>query len=147
MLGQRTSRSLVGLAAAAASLGVVTVPAAGAQREPLASPPRVASVALLTTRDFRVAVVARRLNGGATPTAEVRVGVAQRAGGSWRESGERRLDETYFWRTVAGPRAVCRLQAAIGGSRPSFRPHVVVQLLLSPSLGCGRTYRVPLARR
>jgi hypothetical protein len=149
MLREHRSR-LVGLAAAAVSLVAVTamVPAAaGAQHETLGSAPRVASVALLTTRDFRVAVVATRLSGGATPTAEVRVAVAYRAGSSWRESGERRLDETYFWRTVSGPRAVCRLEAVIGGSRPSFRPHVKVQLLLSPSLGCGRTYRVLLATR
>jgi hypothetical protein len=150
MLTERRSRKLVGLAAAAVAVLIVTAmlaAEAGAKHETLDSARRTASVALLTTRDFRVAVVAIRLNGGASPTAEARVAVAQRVGASWRESGERRLDETYFWRTVSGPRAVCRLEVMTAGSQPSFRPHVTVQLLLSPSLGCGRTYRLPLATR
>ena len=109
-----------------------------------ATAPRVASVATLTTKDFRVAVVARRLNGGATPTADVRVAVARRVGGAWREWAEKRLDETYFWHTVIGPRSVCRLEIATPARPISARLHVTVQLLQSPSLGCGLTYRVPL---
>jgi hypothetical protein len=106
---------------------------------------RTATVAVVTTQDFRAAVSARRLTGGPVPTAEVRVGLARRVGSGWRELGERRLEETYFWRTVSGPRAVCRLAIATAGARPSFQPYVTLQLLLSPSLGCGRTYRIPLA--
>ena len=143
-------RALVGVVAAAAALVglVAALPVApGAPRPSDASATRVASIATLTTRDFRVAVVARRLKGGATPTAEVRVGLAQLADGRWRELGERRLDDTYFWNVVRGPRAVCRLAIVTAGARPSFRPYVTVQLLLSPSLGCGRAYRLPLAAR
>jgi hypothetical protein len=107
---------------------------------------RTATVGVVTTREFRAAVVATRLSGGSTPTAEVRVGLARRVAGSWRELGERRLGETYFWNTVSGPRAVCRLEIATAGTRPSFEPHVTVALLLTPSLGCGRTFRIPFAR-
>jgi hypothetical protein len=107
---------------------------------------RTATVATLTTQDFRVAVVARRLDGGGTPTAEVRVGLARRVGGSWRELRERRLGETFFWNTVTGPRAVCRL-AISAGSSSSFQPYATVRLLVSPSLGCGRTHRLPLPAR
>lgn len=145
---ERRSRDLVAAAIVAVSLvAVVAVQpkAAPARGEPRANAPRIASIAVLTTRDFRVAVVARRLNGGAAPTAEVRFAVARRVGSSWRETGETRLREAYFWHTVTGPRAVCRLEIATAGSRALFRPHVTVQLLLSPSLGCGPAYRVPLA--
>jgi hypothetical protein len=77
----------------------------------------------------------------------VRVGIARRVGGNWRERGERRLDETLFWRTVTGPRAVCRLEIATAGRSPAFRPFVTVQLLQSPSLGCGNVHRVMLPAR
>jgi hypothetical protein len=108
------------------------------------SAPPIATVAVVTTHDVRVAVVAKRASGGSAPTAEVRVGLARRAGAGWREVGERRLEETYFWKTVSGPRAICRLGIGTTGARPSFRPYLILQLLLSPSLGCGRTYRIAL---
>jgi hypothetical protein len=101
-------------------------------------------VAIVTSRDFRVAVVAQRLNRGAVPTAEVRVAVAELVGGGWRERGERRLRETYFWRTVTGLRSICRLELATGSPT---RPHVTVQLLRSPALGCGPTHRLALPAR
>lgn len=128
--------------AAAVALGTfaTTLPAAtGAPGGPAAGVQRTASIATLATRDFRVAVVAYRLDGGGAPTAEVRVGLARRVGAGWRELRERRLGETFFWNTVTGPRAVCRLAIA--------RLQVTVQLLQSPSLGCGRTHRVPLPGR
>jgi hypothetical protein len=104
----------------------------------------VASVAVLTVREFRVAVVARRLGGAVPPTAEVRIAAARRVGSSWREFKEKRLGETYFWNTVSGSRAVCRPEISTASSRRAVRPNVTVQLLLSPSLGCGRTYRMSL---
>jgi hypothetical protein len=107
---------------------------------------KVATIGAITTKDFRVAVVATRL-AGAPPTADVRVGMARRVGSSWRELGERRLPGTYFWHTMSGPRPVCRLQVTTAGRGGSFRPFVVVQLLQSPSLGCGRAYRFPLVAR
>jgi hypothetical protein len=136
--------------AAAVALGAfaTTLPAAtGAPGGPAARVQRAASIATLATRDFRVAVVAYRLDGGGAPTAEVRVGLARRVGGSWHELGERRLRETFFWNTVTGPRGVCRLAIASAGSSPSSQPYVTVQLLLSPSLGCGRAHRIALPRR
>lgn len=108
---------------------------------------RATTVATMTTQDFRVAVVARQQDGGSIPTATVRVGLARRVAGSWRELGEKRLRETYFWRTVRASGAVCRLEFNTAGSRPTSRPYVTVQLLLSPSLGCARAYRIPLPRR
>ena len=108
------------------------------------SAPPIATVAVVTTHDVRVAVVAKRASGGSAPTAEVRVGLARRVGSGWRELGERRLDETFFWRTVSGTGALCRLAIGTNGARPSLRPYLILQLLLSPSLGCGRTYRIAL---
>ena len=72
------------------------------------------------------------------------MGLARRVGGSWREFGEQRLRETYFWHTLSRPRAVCRLEINTAVPRSASGPQVTVQLLLSPSLGCGRTYRIPL---
>lgn len=144
------SRYLALTLASAVALGAfasIEPTATGGPRQAAAGVERTASVATLPTRDFRVAVVARRLAGGGAPTAKVRVGLARRVGGSWREFGERRLGETFFWNTVTGARAVCRLAIASAGASPSFRPYVTVQLLLSPSLGCGRTHRVALPRR
>jgi hypothetical protein len=57
--------------------------------------PRKATVAIVTTKEFRVAVVAIRLS-GAPPTADLRVGLARRAGGRWREFAEHHLGERYF---------------------------------------------------
>jgi hypothetical protein len=105
--------------------------------------PRKATVAIVTTKEFRVAVVAIRLS-GVPPTADLRVGLARRAGGRWREVAEHRLGERYFWNTVSHPHAVCRLEIVTVGTRHSPRSRVIVQLLLSPSLGCGRIYRIPL---
>jgi hypothetical protein len=136
-------RVLVLAAVGAALVGLVALRSASAASQ--ASDPRGATVGLVTTQDFRVAVVARRLTGGSAPTAEVRVGLARRVDRRWQEVGERRLRETYFWHAVTGPRAVCRLAIATTGARPSFRPYATLRLLLSPSLGCGRTHRIPLS--
>jgi hypothetical protein len=136
------------LAASLLALMLLVPAAGGAMTRMQSAAPRVASVATVETRDFRVAVVAYRVSGGAAPTAEVRLAIAQRsAGGGWRERGERRLEETYFWRTVSGPRSVCKLEIATPATLSSVRPHVTVQLLLSPSLGCGRAHRFPLPSR
>jgi hypothetical protein len=144
MSTERRVRALVAVGLAAASLIALVLVRPAPAREPAApsqSGTRTASVALLTTHDVRVAVVARRLSGGSAPTADVRVAVARRVGGSWRETSETRLREPYFWHTVTGPRAVCRLEIVAADGRASQRPHVAVQVLQSPSLGCGRVYR------
>lgn len=134
-----------------AMVGVVTsleaVAAAGAQGEVQAGAQRVATVGVVTTKDFRAVVVAERLT-GSPPTAKVRVGYARRVSGRWRELGEKRLGETFFWHSVTGPRAVCRLELeTVAPGRQPFRPAVTVRLLQSPSLGCGDTHRIPLVGR
>jgi hypothetical protein len=126
-------------------LAVMLPTAAGARSEaPTAK--RVAAVATVTASDFRVAIVAARTSEGAAPTAEVRAAVAQRVGAAWRERRELRLAETYFWRTVTGPRAICRLEITTTTTSTS-RPHVAIRLLRSPSLGCGPTHRLTLPSR
>jgi hypothetical protein len=134
---------LLGLSLAA--LAVMLPSEAGAHSEAQTAK-RVATVATVTTFDFRVAVVAERIGGGTAPTAQVRAAIAQRIGGGWRERRELRLRESYFWRTVTGPRAVCRLEIRTA-STPTRRPHVTIQLLQSPSLGCGPTHRLLLPQR
>jgi hypothetical protein len=141
--GENGSRILVAAAVGASLLALVALGSTSAESRPTA--PRAATVSLVTTHDFRVAVLTKRLTGGSAPTAEVRVDLARRVGAGWRELGERRLGETFFWHTISGPRAVCRLSIATTGARPSFQPYVTLQLPLSPSLGCGRTYRIPLS--
>jgi hypothetical protein len=146
MIRRRRARNVVEAAVVAGSVValVATQPTAARARGETPLTPRYASVATLTTRDFRVALGAYRVDREATPSADVRLAVARRVGSSWRESGETPLRQTYFWHAVTGPRALCRLEISTGGSQQSFRPHVTVQLLLSPSLGCARTHRVPL---
>jgi hypothetical protein len=142
--------SLLAAAAAAASLvglvGAQSTSGASGRVAPQ-SPPRTAAVAVVTTREFRVAVVATRLNGASPATADVRVGLARRVRGSWREFGERRLGERYFWNVVSGAHSVCRLEIETVGTRRRPGSQVTVQLLLSPSVGCGPTYRIPLPTR
>jgi hypothetical protein len=138
--------SVAAVAATLIVLATVLGPAAASRNDANASAQRFASVGVITTADYRVAVVAQRMS-GSPPTAEVRVGYARRVGARWRELGERRLDETYFWRTVTGPRAMCRLEIETAGPGGRARPYVTVRLLLSPSLGCGNTYRIPLVSR
>jgi hypothetical protein len=144
------SRRVLAVAALASSLVALAGPqstAMGSRSGASQSAPRTATVAVVTTQEFRVAVVATRLSGASPPTAEVRVGFARRAGGSWREFDEQRLRERYFWNTGSRPHAICRLEIATVGTRRLPGSQVIVQLLLSPSVGCGRMYRIPLPTR
>jgi hypothetical protein len=136
------------LALAAAVVAVASAQPAESTRRLRASPttsPAI-SVATVTARDVRAAVVAIRKSGGTIPTAEVRVALARKVDGRWRETGEMRLREAYFWRTASGPRSICRLEIATAGS-PTSRGYVAVQLLRSPSLGCGPLHRFALPSR
>jgi hypothetical protein len=150
-MSDRFRRRMAGSALVA---GSVLVGVASAQ--PAHPSPRIAvgpttspavSIATLTARDLRVAVVAVRSSGGTTPTAEVRVALARKIGGGWRETGEMRLPEAYFWRTVTGPRAICKLEITTTAAPKPLRPHVTVRLLRSPSLGCGPLHRFALPDR
>jgi hypothetical protein len=102
------------------------------------TPTSTRTIASTTTSDFRVVVLARNLGGGGgAPAADVTVRTFQRAAGDWRRTGERRLAGTYFWKTITGPLAICRLEIRTTAARAGFRPVARVQLLRSPSLGCG----------
>jgi hypothetical protein len=139
--------SLSALASLLAALVAQPPSAAGSPSGVRQSVPRTATVVVVTSQEFRVAVIARQVSGGSTPTAEVRVGVARRVGGSWREFAERRLGEEYFWKTVSRPHAICRLAIETVGTRRRPGSQVTVRLLISPSIGCGRTYTLPLPTR
>lgn len=98
----------------------------------------VRTIATTTTPDFRVVVGATNRGGGeGAPEAVVTVRTFERSGGGWRRTNETRLAGPYFWKTITGPLAVCRLEIRTTAARPGFRPHAIVQLLRSPSLGCG----------
>jgi hypothetical protein len=107
-----------------------------------------ASVAVVTSDDFRVVVTAAKgASGGGAPTAVVTATTFERTAGRWQRTGTYRLNGTYFWNTVTGPRALCQLELRTAGARPGFRPQVRLQLLVSPALGCGRTHSYALTRR
>jgi hypothetical protein len=96
------------------------------------------TIASASTGDFRVVVSATNLGGGGgAPTAAVTVRTFERESDRWRRKSERRLAGAYFWKTITGPLAVCRLELRTTAAKPAFRPHATVQLLRSPSLGCG----------
>jgi hypothetical protein len=144
----RRRRVVPAFAVAAALAAVASAQPAQSTRHVRASPstsPAI-SVATVTARDVRAAVVAIRTSDGTIPTAEVRVALARKIDGSWRETGEMRLREAYFWRTASGPRSICRLEIATAAS-PTSRGYVAVQLLRSPSLGCGPLHRFALPSR
>jgi hypothetical protein len=101
-------------------------------------------IATVTTSDFRVVVTAEKTGSGSAPTATVRVITSKRSGRSWRRTGAHRLGGSYFWNTVTGPHAVCRLDIRTSSLEARARPYVVVQLLLTPALGCGAAQRFAL---
>ena len=102
------------------------------------APATAKTIASTSTSDFRVVVSAANLGGGGgAPEAAVTVRTFERAGGDWRRTNERRLAGPYFWKTLTGPHAVCRLEIRTTAAKAGFRPHATVQLLRSPSLGCG----------
>ena len=95
------------------------------------------TIASTTTSDFRAVVTAERLDGGAAAAATATLQTYRRAGGGWRRTGSHELEGPYFWKTLIGPRAVCRLEIRTTGAAARFRPRTLVQLLQTPSLGCG----------
>jgi hypothetical protein len=108
--------------------------AANATAAPAGATVAAATIATATSSYFRADLVARRAGGGNAPTAAVTLTTYHRTGGVWHTLTSRRLPGTFFWKTLSGPRALCRFELA-----SAHRPHVTVQLLLTPSLGCGKT--------
>ena len=132
-----TRGRLVSVSLVVVALSAVACATASPRLERAASAPGVRTIASASTSDFRVVLTAARRGGGSAPTATITLTTSRRLGGGWQRTGVHRLRGTYFWNTVTGPRAVCRLEVRTTGSSARFQPQVLVQLLLSPSLGCG----------
>jgi hypothetical protein len=128
-------RRLLTLALAICGALAVTALTGAGEATPAAQAKTIASA---TTTDFRVVVSATNLGGGGgAPEAAVTVRTYERSSGGWRRTNEQPLAGPYFWKTITGPLAICRLELRLTAANPSFRPHAIVQLLRSPSLGCG----------
>jgi hypothetical protein len=136
MRERRLSAIALGLLATLTAAALVTAPA-GARE--ISSAAETRTIATSTTTDFRVVVSATKSGAGIAPAATVTVRAFERAGSTWRQTSSQRLAEPYFWKTLTGPRAVCRLEIRTGGGRTGVQPRAVVQLFRSPSLGCGPT--------
>jgi hypothetical protein len=104
--------------------------------------PSARQIATTTTSDFRVVVSAARRGAGPAPAAVLTATTFARAENRWRRTGTHRLAGSYFWKTATGPRAVCRLEIRTTGPGAAFRPRAIVQLLVTPSIGCGPVERV-----
>jgi hypothetical protein len=136
---------LVAVGAAGALVVAMSMASPSYSRGPLV-PAASRVIATVTTSDFRVVLTARQARaGGGAPSAVVAATTSQRFGGRWQQTATHRLKGNYFWNTARGPRAVCRIGIRTAGAQPTFRPHVVIQLLVSPALGCGTTQRFQLA--
>ncbi|MGH2935995.1 MAG: hypothetical protein ACRDL2_15985 [Gaiellaceae bacterium] len=109
---------------------------------PTASAATSRTIASAATADFRAALVAHPTSGGATPSAAVTLVTYRRVTGGWHRMAGKRVAGTYFWKTITAPRAVCRFELASAG-----RAHVVAQLLVSASIGCGKATTVTLPAR
>ncbi len=129
-------------AAAIASVSAVAVLslAAGATAVPGHSTARRSTIASAATVDYRVVVQATRTSNGAAPTAAVTVAVSARSGGHWLPATTHRLPETYFWKVVTAPQAVCTFTL----STRSPSPHLTIGLLETPSIGCAPTRSISL---
>jgi hypothetical protein len=105
------------------------------------------TIATATTTDYRVVLTASKGKpSGGAPSATVRIRLYERAGKGWRAFANRRVPGTYFWNTVTAGHAVCRLEMRTAGEAPGFRSVAVVQLLVTPAIGCGRARSFPLVR-
>ena len=103
------------------------------------------TIGTATTTDYRVVLTASKGKpAGGAPSATVRVRLYERSGDGWKSFASRRVPGTYFWNTVTAGHAVCRLDVRTAGDAPGFRAVAVVQLLVTPSVGCGRAHSYPL---
>jgi hypothetical protein len=130
----RARRIAIATLIALAALLVVYVSSSPARSPAEAAPSRTIGTA--STNDFRVVLTATKLGGGSAPAARVTVTTSRKVGSGWHRTGVSRLAGTYFWKTLTAPRAVCRLELRTTGGVTSS-PRAVVQLLQTPSVGCG----------
>lgn len=115
---------------------------AGMLALPVQAAPRPATIGTAATVDYRVVLTARRTSAGAAPTAAVTATVYRLGRDSWERTASRRVPGTYFWNVVSGRNALCELSIATAGAGT---PHAAIRLLVSPSIGCGRVYRMSLS--
>lgn len=129
------------LVATLAVAALATAAVVSASRQAVAK----TTVATVSTSDIRAVVLAAKSGSGKGPTVAVSVSTYERTGGTWRHVADGRLAGSFFWDTVTGPHAVCRLELAGAGSAKASQAHVTVRLLVSPSIGCGRaqTFAIP----
>jgi hypothetical protein len=123
-------------------VALAAVVSAGAAASPKAATKTIGTV---TAVDVRATIVATRTGTDSAPAAAVTVELDRRAGAGWQRAVTRKLTGTYFWNSVTGPAAICRLDLATAGQGHTM-PHVDVQLLVTPSIGCGKTQSVALTR-
>jgi hypothetical protein len=71
-----------------------------------------------------------------TPAA-ITIATYTRSGGHWTLARKKRLQGTYFWKTVTAPRALCRLELSTAQRDGTGGQRLIVQRLVSPALGCG----------
>jgi hypothetical protein len=131
---------LIPVALAAIALAAVVCAGAGAS-----SKAATKTIGAVIAVDVRATLVATRTGTGSAPAATVTVELDRRTGSGWQRAVTRRLAGTYFWNSVTGPAAICRLDLATAG-RGRTAPHLDVQLLVTPSIGCGKTQSVTLTR-
>ena len=117
------------LAAIVAALALTSLGIAAPRVAPLPT-----TIATLSSLDYRAVLTAQRESGGAAPTAAVRLVIYSRVHGGWHRAGVHRLSGTFFWKTVTAPHGICEIHLRTTGT-----PRLAVQLLESPSVGCGRT--------
>ena len=97
------------------------------------------TIATVSSSDFRAELVAHRVSSGRAPTASATLTAYRHVGHGWRRLMSRRLAATFFWKTLIGPRSICRFELASTG-----HAHVTVQLLQSPALGCSPSQSISL---
>jgi hypothetical protein len=130
------------LTLALAGLAVIATAAATASASSN-NPSRTMTVAAISTVEYRASVVAHKTS-AEPPTARVTVEIETRAAGSWTPPAVHALRGVYFWNTLRSPHSLCQLAIETAGG-VTHRPVLLVQLVASPALGCGRDQSFPLA--
>jgi len=130
------------LALALAGVAVISTAVATASASSKDAP-RTMTVAAIASVDYRASVVARR-SSAEPATARVTIAIERRAAGSWTRPAVHALRGVYFWNTLRGPRSICQLEIETAGG-VTHRPVLLVRLLVSPALGCGRAQSFPLS--
>ena len=91
--------------------------------------------------DYRLTLTARRLDEEEPPTATVSMRVTSKADGEITDEAVVGSPGGFFWFTLTGSDAVCEFRSEL----TLDAAEVLIQLLLSPSLGCSDPYRFALS--